>query len=204
MFLKRFHITQDKLQFYPGETIKAFIHFNPEKEGYIEDIEITFNLDENWYSSYDSSKKESNKQIITKFNLNLKNKYPVQQNNLIFLKKLEYTFPFEFKLPAYLSPSFEFPSFQYRAFLRYILDAKIKSPSIFGQTSTYVIIQAIPKLDSNNLKVEKSLAIKKWGLFDRGSTILRASYPTKNYKFYDVIPININIDNSKSKLKVKE
>ena len=139
MFLKRFHITQDKLQFYPGETIKAFIHFNPEKEGYIEDIEITFNLDENWYSSYDSSKKESNKQIITKFNLNLKNKYPVQQNNLIFLKKLEYTFPFELKLPAYLSPSFEFPTSQYRAFLRYILDAKIKSPNIFGQTSTYVV-----------------------------------------------------------------
>ena len=57
----------------------------------------------------------------------------------------------------------------------------------------YIIIQAIPKNDFDNLNKEStSSSIKKWGLFSKGNSIVKAFYPTKNYKFIDTIPITIN------------
>ena len=205
---RRFFITQDKSKYYPGETIHSKVFFTPEKEGHIKEMQISFILDEAWFNLYDSSKNSYNNniQIISQFNINLKKLLPNQeiQPGSFFLTKKTYNFPFDFKLPDFSNPSFEYPTAQYRAHLRYIIDAKIKSNEFPGNTSTYILILAIPKLDLNNLKIEKSLAVKKWGLFDIGSTVLKASYPTKNYKFSDTIPIQLNIDNAKSKLKVKE
>ena len=119
---------------------------------------------------------------------------------------MQYTFPFELKLETYLNPSFEYPTDTHRASLRYVLEARIKSNQIIAFASTYILINAIEKKekDSDNLNVEKSLSIKKWGLFSKGSTKLKAFYPTKNYGFHDTIPIKISIDNSQSQLKVTE
>ena len=205
---RNFYIVQDKLQFYPGETINGNIYYIPNMNGYIEDIEMTFKLVEFWNCPLESFPSEANNQIISQFNLNLTKIYNIQKNGLLYLQNNNtYKFPYKFQLPSYLNPSFEFPTQKYRAYLRYILEAKIKSSQLFGNTSTYVVVQAIQNKNLSiydQLNVEKSLSIKKWGLIDSGSTILKASYPSKNYTFTDTIPLNINIDNSKSKLKVIE
>jgi hypothetical protein len=45
--------------------------------------------------------------------------------------------------------------------------------------------------------------VHKWGLFDQGTTILKVSYMSNNYKFYDSIPLRVEINNMRGKLKVK-
>ena len=40
------------------------------------------------------------------------------------------------------------------------------------------------------------------GLFDQGSTVLQVSYPKNNYKFGDVMPLQISVDNTKGKKNV--
>ena len=204
---RSFIIVQDKFQFFPGETIIGNVFLKPQMNVFIEDIEMAFKLLENWYCPLESYLSETNNQIISQFNLDIKNIFKEQQNTCIFLQNNTYKFPYKFKLPSFLNPSFEFPSQKYRAYLRYVLEAKIKSPQFSGNTSIYIIIQALKNSNSDfndNLNVEQSLSIKKWGLIDSGNTILKASYPSKYYTFIDTIPINIKIDNSKSKLKVTE
>ena len=202
---KSFYIDQDKIQFFPGETMKGYVYFIPKKNGYIEDIRMSFKLIENWIFPCELNKTETNTQTISEFGLNIKRLFPEQLNKSIYLLANTYKFPYKFKVPSFLSPSFEYPTQKIRAYLRYSLEAKIKSSEFSGNTSIYIIVKAIKKnnLDSdNNLNVEKSLNIKKWGLIGSGSTILKASYTSKYYKISDIIPLNINIDNSQSKLKV--
>ena len=70
----------------------------------------------------------------------------------ILLESLNYTFPFTYKLPEFINPSFEYPTEKYRAFLRYNISSKILSNEYPGNTSVYILIQAIPKNDFDNLK----------------------------------------------------
>jgi hypothetical protein len=205
---QRFYILQDKFQFFPGETIKGKVMLIPYTNGYIDDIQLTFKLLEIWCCPYNNPKQnERNDQIISQFDVGVKKIFNLPPNQPLYVTiNTQYTFPFELKLETYLSPSFEYPTDTHRCFLRYILEAKIKSNQIMGFASTYILINAIKKKekDSDNLNVEKSLSIKKWGLFSKGSTKLKAFYPTKNYGFSDTIPIRISIDNSQSQLKVTE
>jgi len=205
MAKQRFTLTIDKQNYFPGEIIKGTVYLNPEKPVFIEDIQIAFNLFENWYVTTEN-KTEFNNQTIVAFNLGIKKMLGCKVNDKnIYLEKLNYTFPFTYKLPEYINPSFEYPTDKYRAFLRYNLAAKILSNDYPGSTSVYLIIQAIPKNDLDDLNKEStSSSIKKWGLFNKGNSIVKAFYPTKNYKFNDIIPITINVDNTNSKLKLTE
>jgi len=202
---QKFYLLLDKNSYYPGETIKGTVHLNPDKPVFIEDIEISFNLFENWYVTTDT-KTQFNNQTIVSFNIGIKKILGDKGNDKnIYLGNLNFTFPFTYKLPEYLNPSFEYPTEKYRAFLRYNISAKIISAGYPGNTSMYISIQAIPKNDINNLNKESSsLSIKKWGLFNKGDSIVKAFYPTKNYKFDDIIPVTVNVDNTNSKLKLTE
>ena len=205
MIEQRFTLTLDKKNYFPGETIKGTVYLNPEKPVFIEDILISFNIFENWYV-LTSGQTQFNNQIIAAFYIGIKKMLGYKANDTnIYLEKLKYTFPFTYKLPEYINPSFEYPTDKYRAFLRYNLSAKIISKDYPGITSEYIVIQAIPKNDLDNLNKEStSSSIKKWGLFSKGNSIVKAFYPTKNYKFGDTIPITINVDNTNSKLKLTE
>ena len=60
------------------------------------------------------------------------------------------------------------------------------------------IILKTPKIFSSITNVHK------WGMFDGGSTVLKVSYKKNNYKIDEIVPLNIEIDNNRGKLKVKE
>ena len=126
------------------------------------------------------------------------------KNNPIVLDQKEYTFPFEEKLPDFLLPSFEYPKIQWKAFLRYSLCLKAKIGEKNITSSIFIKINSIPRKNDKNFNLKASLPIKKWGIFDRGQTTLKALYLTKNYKLTDIIPVEIEIDNTNSKMKVTE
>ena len=197
-----FYFENEANAFYPGETIKGKIYFIPICKATLNDIEISFNVVENWLYGTDYAGYGSNVQTIGTFNLNI-TKYLKASKDYIDLTEKIYGFPFEYYIPSNIAPSFEYPSTKFKAFRRYILSATIKSPSLCGTTTTYVIIKASPKIETNNLEVEQSLAVKKWGLFKQGNTKLKALY-SPSFGVNEPIAIKLNIDNSESKLKVKE
>ena len=197
-----FYFENEYNSFYPGETIKGKIHFIPVCKGQLNDIEISFNLAENWLYLTDYAGYGSNISTIATFNLNIK-KLLNESKDYIELTEKEYVFPFEYRIPINTTASFEFPTLKYKAFRRFILSAKLISPTIYGNTSTYVIVKAPPKEQANNVEVEQSLAIKKWGLFKQGNTKLKV-LSSPSFGFNQPISVKVNIDNSESKLKVKE
>ena len=50
----------------------------------------------------------------------------------------------------------------------------------------------------------KNLALKTWGLFQKGSTDLKATLHSNNFRFSDSIEMTISVDNTKSKLDVRK
>ena len=135
---QRFTLTLDKKDYFPGETIKGTVYLNPEKRIYIEDIQISFNLFENWFVSTDNQSQFNNQTIAT-FNIGIKKMFGYKDNNQnIVLESLNYTFPFTYKLPEFVNPSFEYPTEKYRAFLRYNISSKILSNDYPGNTSVYI------------------------------------------------------------------
>ena len=101
-------------------------------------------------------------------------------------------------------PSFEYPGEEYQAFLRYSLNVNITTQKSNFSKSLLININAIPKKDEKNLNMESNISVKTWGFFSQGNAIFRASYPSKNYTFSDVIPIEVEIDNTSSNLAVTE
>ena len=197
-------ILLDKTEFYSGQTIKGNIELVPDTEIYINDIEIGFYYIEEWnYSkSEDENDKNNYKQCISFFNLGVNKFLPEGDNNLIHLSPILHLFPFKLKLPEYLYPSFEYPKHDFRAYLRYSLFAKLKSPNTQLSTSNLVFILATSQKDNNSFTIENSFNIKKWGIFGKGSTKINAVFPMKYFRFSDTIPIHINIDNTLGKMKV--
>ena len=189
-------------QYCPGDLVKGKIRFTPSKSGSISDIELSFIVEEKWNSPDDITKSGNIRQIVAKIEFDLKKYLTQQQDNLFYLEKKKYIFPFEYKLPDILNPSFEYPT--YRAYLRYMIDANIISNKIFGKSYSYVFILAIPKRNLNMLSEGKNLALKTWGLFQKGSTDLKATLHSNNFRFKDSIEMTISVDNTKSKLDVRK
>jgi hypothetical protein len=199
-------IMPDKSEYYPGDILKGKVKLLPESKTSIKDIEISFYLIEDWNHLRSDKKYETsnNTQCVSLFYVRINLVFAKPDNTLIDLEPKEYIFSFEEKLPDYLLPSFEFPQNKFRAFVRYSLTAKVV-PDAHVSNSTFINILAVPqKEDIKSLSMGTSLNVKKTGLFNKGETNFKVIYPTKNYKINDKVPIDIEIDNINSKMKVTE
>jgi hypothetical protein len=199
-------IIPDKYEYYPGDILKGKVKLLPESKTSIKDIEISFYLIEDWNHLRSDKKYETsnNTQCVSLFYVRINLVFGKPDNTLIDLEPKEYIFSFEEKLPDYLLPSFEFPQNKFRAFVRYSLTAKVV-PDAHVSNSTFINILAVPqKEDIKSLSMGTSLNVKKTGLFNKGETNFKVIYPTKNYKINDKVPIDIEIDNINSKMKVTE
>ena len=197
-------IILEKGEYYPGQTIKGNIELVPDTDIYINDIELCFYFIENWnyLISDENSDKGNYKQCISVFNIGVNKYIPENDNNLIHLDPILHLFPFEFKFPDFLYPSFEYPKHDFMVYLRYALLAKIKSPYVQLSTSNFIFIHAISFKDNTSFFIENSFNIKKWGIFGKGITKIKASLPMKCFTFSDNIPIHIDVDNTLGKMKV--
>ena len=198
-------IETNKEYYFKGEIIEGNIILNCNSNLNLCDISISLYLKESWIIQETSTIKygEKNNQLLSKFDIGL-NKLLNNNNNLSLLLAGRYTFPFKIELPNYLQPSFEYPIPNRSAYLRYLLESEIISNDIKSKSNIYILIKGAfillksPKLFSSIKNVHK------WGMFDEGSTILKVSYKKNNYTIDEIVPLNIEIDNTRGRLKVKE
>ena len=191
-------IIPEKTEYIPGEKLSGNIVITPNSPIIIQKLNLELVLKEEWKNNKDDYKSKFNKNIqkISNNDINIHKVLNKPENSSIKLEKKNYNFYFQILVPDYLLPSFEYPAEEYKAYLRYSLNVNITSQNKNFSESKFIKINAIPKKDDeNNLNMEAKVSVKRWGFFNMGETNFRASYPTKNYSFSEVIPIEIEIHN---------
>ena len=196
-------INVKKADFFKDEYVDGSITLQNQLPIVLTDIYLNLYLLECWSYQETSSQTsgEINKQPLLCVKVGIRKILKID-TELINLSAGIFNFPFRFKLPNYLQPSFEFPLPDHRGYLRYSLEAKFISPYVQGTTSIYIIVKARPKVLNSPLSFSSAMNIHKWGLFDQGTTILRVSYFTNNFKINESVPLKVEINNTRGKLKV--
>ena len=198
-------IETNKPYYFKGENIEGKIIITCLSKIILNEITLSLYSIENWIIQETSTMKygEKSKQIISKFDLEIS----ALLNNKKYTQILPpgtHIFPFIIELPNYLQPSFEYPLPNRSAYLRYVLESEIISNEIKLKYNKYILIKGGYKL-LKSPKIFNSISnVHKWGIIDVGSTILKVSYNKNNYKIDELVPLNIEIDNTRGKLKVKE
>jgi len=196
-------ISTTKLDYFKDDYVEGTIILQNQLPIVLSDINLNLYLCESW--TYTESSSQSYGELNTQPLLCVKvgiNKILNINTELINLSAGIFNFPFKFKLPNYLQPCFEFPLPNRRGYLRYSLEAKFISPYIQGCSSIYLIVKARPKVLNSPLSYSSAMNIHKWGLFDQGTTLLKASYLTNNFRVNDFANIKVEINNMRGKLKV--
>ena len=195
-------IELDKEFYLPGETIQGSIMINCIENIRLNTITISLLHKECWFVQETTEVKYGEKynQSITQFNIDIKN-YIKDFNEI--LVSGNYVFPFKIDLPHDLEPCFEYPYPNRYAYLRYLFQCELLPKEINIKSQKYILIKSASNKIPSQKFFSSIINVHKWGFFDGGTTILKASYDKINYKINDVIPINIDIDNSRGKLKVK-
>jgi len=147
------------------------------------------------------------------------NKYKIECNNStkIFYSSLQYpglikysilkgiTIPFQIDLPSYILPSFEFSVItnnnnNYGYIKNYL---QIEIPELNLVKQKFIIIRR-PMIKFNSpLSFQNEINSKIFGLFNKGSPILKTSFDKNFYFFNEEIIIKINFNNNNSKFCIK-
>ena len=147
------------------------------------------------------------------------NKYKIECNNStkIFYSSLQYpglikysilkgiTIPFQIDLPSYILPSFEFSVItnnnnNYGYIKNYL---QIEIPELNLVKQKFIIIRR-PMIKFNSpLSFQNEINSKIFGLFNKGSPILKTSFDKNFYFFNEEIIIKINFNNNNSKFYIK-
>jgi len=198
-------IETDKEYYFKGETIEGNVILDVLFNINLSEITISFYMNENWLIQETSTVKygEKNNELLSKFDLEI-NKILNDNNEIKTLSPGRYVFPFKIELPKYLQPSFEYPIPNREAYLRYSLESEIISNDIKLKSKLNILIKSNTKL-LNQSKIYSSVAnVHKWGMFDGGTTVLKASMNKNNYKIDELAQLNVEIDNNRGKLKVEK
>lgn len=181
----------DKSICYPGETINGTIliklHSKPRS---IQTIQI--NIIQNEYWSHQSTKKTKSTSVVLASQV---------INIMRILQPGEYKFNFNITIPLFAKCSFEYPLVNTCAYIRNNIQAS--SNEIPSALTNQIILIKKPAtvLDSPlNLSITNN---PKLVFIEQGPIIIKASYPSNNYSFFSLIPINVSIDWSRSKLPIK-
>ena len=198
-------IVTNKDYYYKDEILEGNIILDCFSSISLNEISISLYLKEGWIIQETSTTKygEKNNQLLSKFDLGI-DKYINDKNEIKIIPPGKYTFPFTIELSNYLQPSFEYPLPNRTAFLRYLLETEIISNDLKLKKNKYILIKGSPILLETPKIFSSITNVHKWGLLDGGTTILKVSYKKNNYTIDELVPLNIEIDNIRGKLKVKE
>ena len=201
---KLLSIRLKRYDYFPGEFVEGNIILQNQTQLILNDIFLYLNLSQGWSVVNETPMSELNSPIITCIKIGVAKILKIMSNpGLINLNPGMFDFPFKFKIPDNLQPSFEYPLDSQRGYLRYFLKAQINSQYAKGETNLYLFIKARPRLFKYPLIYSSAPNVQKWGMINQGSTILKVSYQAYNYQIGDKIPFLVEIDNSGGKAQVK-
>ena len=195
-----------KPAFYIGDSITGTMVFISKRPSILEKVLVEIIFEEEWKISDNPPKK--NKRKICEFPLDLNNgKSLMEIQGCYMMPGGKNEIPFNFFIKGHMYPSFEYPKSTTYAFIRYHFNVKIYSSSFYKNIyDHYLCLLSRPNMELNNSLLTQMINknVKKWNLFDIGTTVLTVSIPDYNYKYDSAIKVDIHIDNTKGKEATKE
>ena len=198
----------DKPSFYVDEIITGNLSLHTERSSIIEKIVIEVISFQKYYIGGNSSNVPliRNEKICC-FELDL-NASLSKVEGCYILKGGITKIPLKIDLKRDLFPCFEFPLNDKYAFLRYKIDINIFSMSFDkNHFSHYLRLLSRPIINNKNKCLSKSISksLKKWNIFNIGTTTLTVSIPDNNCKYDDTnFKVVVYIDNLNGKAATKE
>ena len=195
-----FRIILPKSIFFANEPITGEIWIEPEMTMILYDVIVSIKIDEGWYYSNDenSSDSENNTQILSNFCLNNGTIFGVSPSQVKHLSPGKYIFPFSFPVINQLQPTFEY----YSDHLRYTIAAESVALIEHMKAEVPIIIKSIPCNLLTPLSLSCVKTVRTWGMFNRGATEIKVSFPRNNYKVGDVVQLTVNVDNTRGERNI--
>lgn len=182
-------IILDKNEFFEGELINGYLYlksFNLLKNGIIK-----YSLLNQEYYSYNENNKKNTEEKIN---------HSIIVSSLQYPQLIDYSFskginiPFSINLPQKLLPNFEYCLVRANGYVRNFIQIEI--PELNLLTGQLIVIKKKFKLLKSPLTFKTEQKQNLFGIFNKGSLSMNASYKTNCYSFFSNIPVEINIINN--------
>ena len=194
-------ISLKKYDYFPGEIVEGNIILQLTAPMVMNDIYLNLIISENWNVRTDIVVAESSDKVVVTHRIGIGNILKIN-STLINLNPGKFNFPFKFKLQENFPPIFEYPKNDQRGYLRYILKAQIYSSFNQVEKNAYLFIKTTPRTLQSPLSFSVPINLKKVGM-NNGTTVLKTSFRQNYYPIRGKIPIDVEVDNSQGKSKVK-
>lgn len=197
-----FRIVLNTQYFFGNQPITGEIWLDANQTVQLSDIIVSLKREEYWEyeKNEDATVSEKKYASLIEVPLNIGAQLGIA-SSVKALAPGQYRFPFIIQPQNAIQPSLECSSC---AYVRYSIHAMIASPYINLQAETLIIIKAGPAILNSPLSFASNMNVYNWFFFKKGITALQVSFPTNNYRFGDLVPLTINVDNTQGKLNVKE
>lgn len=198
-------INLDKPFSFTGENVTGHIWIKLNKGIETYGLELNLFLEEFWLSHTGKEiHTDKNEQAIINSAVNIQNALIPKKSKFV-LQPGEYRFNFNFILPDYLNPSFEYTPEKFKSHLRYILVSQLlsfKGDKYPMSNLTYLVVCSKPLVLNSPLHFSNCSNVHSWFIFEAGTTVFNISYPKNNFTFGEQIPLHATIDNARGKLLV--
>lgn len=125
----------------------------------------------------------------------------VMNNNMLAMGQFAY--PFYFALPANLPGSFEFYDTDCRAYVKYLVGAKLIPWNNHEKEISHksiLIVRQNPQFFQYPSQLSDTKNITTWCFFDKGTATLNISYPKNHFCFDELVQAICHLNNSRCKL----
>ena len=194
-------INLKKYDYFPGEFVEGNIILHPTTPMVLSDIYLSVIINESWNVQTDIAVAESNEKVVATHRVGAANILRIN-SALINLNPGQYNFPFKFKLQENFPPCFEYPKNGQRGYLRYTLKAQLYSTVCQGESNVHIFIKTSARTLNSPLNYGIQISLKKIGV-NNGTTVLRTSYKQNYCPIRGKAVIDVEIDNTQGKAKVK-
>ena len=193
--------------FYIGEPIKGNLLLKSERPSIIEKIVAEIRVAQSWKINSDNPLVLYGQ--IGDYELDLSQAPSLNSiQGCYVMPGGENNIPINLKISNDLAPSFEYPVGEKFAHIRYSFNIRIFSTSFENTFFPFnLTLFSRPSIDNKKKLLNKSVSktLKKWGMFNIGTTILTCSIPENNFKYDDSsCKVIIHIDNTNGRAATKE
>ena len=190
-----------------GEPVTGKIKIKVQNSFTFRDISLYLTIGEGWYHQTEDS--NNNKIVYEECNYGTLFQIPInvhqslnQNTDIISLQPGIYEIPFTMYTNTIPFPSLEYPRYQVRGYVRYILTTELIGYSQPEICDAFLHFKTIPLSLNTPLTSFSEVTVYKWGLMEKGKTSLNCSIPKNTFYIGENIPIACTVDNSKGDMAV--
>lgn len=192
-------IKTEKSCYYPGDIIKGEVHIIMRQPLKANNLKVFYLVKEYGYYHPDKHEYEHSKLLHS-----ICCTFPFKEG---IIKEGQYTYKFSIKIPINAPGSFEYYTFNAKAFLLHQIQAEIISQDKLCANiinSSLIILREKLQIYDYKTQITQKANIKNWFFGNKGTSQLSVDYFKNNYQPLDYVTVDCEIDNKQCLVKCGE